>query len=103
MDDMWKIMWEIEDSMDKFHRRMLSDFNSQKNRNVKCSTFKFYAKREIDSNGKDLQEAYMEIDGEGKYWKKDGVKETLIEPNQKGKKYFKSMMRNLLPGKREQQ
>ncbi|MBM7854600.1 hypothetical protein JOC37_000973 [Desulfohalotomaculum tongense] len=117
MDEMWKVMREIEASMEKLHRSMFSSINRSLNsifdeqemlpleknffrNDAPARTFRFYARRETDSTGRDVREVYMEMDGEKRYWKKDGDKELLIEPNKyrPGKNYFERMKRKLLPG-----
>lgn len=110
MDELWRKMREIEETMSKLHQSMLSDFDrlfkafdSQKlppekeQQNIKTFYVKFYAKREIDSHGKNLQEAYLDVNGDKKYWKKDGDNEILMEPNKKGNEYLEKMWRKFLP------
>lgn len=73
--------------MDEIFRRMFSVFeleklvqNNGRKQDYKSSTMKFYAKREIDSSGKDFHEGYVEVDGDRRYWKKDENNKILIEP-----------------------
>ncbi|WP_031517857.1 hypothetical protein [Desulfofalx alkaliphila] len=109
MDEILKAMQEVEKSMARIRRKMFSDFDrllpgsfekdhfdsfireapSAKGANVK--TFRYYAKREMDSSGKDVREVYVEADGDKKYWKKDGNKEWFVEPNK--------LLNKFLPGK----
>ncbi|MBO8136953.1 MAG: hypothetical protein H0Z40_02285 [Desulfotomaculum sp.] len=118
MNDMWKIMQDFERSMEKIQRRIFSDFNHMfpvnypdsflhsfdNDGDIKVKTFRFYARREMDGTGRDVQEAYMEMNGEKKYWKKDGNREILIEPKQSSDKadgWFDKFRRKLLPGDEE--
>ncbi|MTI79549.1 MAG: hypothetical protein FH758_01510 [Firmicutes bacterium] len=116
MDDRWIKIQEIEEIVEIFHTKMVTnfehllkgiveqnnlDFKNVSEENFQTSTMKFYAVREFDSNGKDLHEAYLEVNGDKKYWKKDGEKETIIEPIQKNNKYLENMWQNLLPVKGE--
>ena len=96
MDELKRMLEEIEKSMDKVNRIIESQI-SRSAGNKKSSYIKFYAKREFDSKGKDVQEAYMEVDGKKKYWKKDGDKEILLEPKEKDGAFIEKIWHEFLP------
>ncbi len=96
MDELKRMLEEIEKAMDKFNRIAESQITPT-GRGKKVSYFKFYAKREFDSKGKDMHEAYMEVDGKKKYWKKDGDKEILLEPKQNDDGFIEEIWHKFLP------